>query len=74
MVGPDRAKAVIRFALFDRTGAPVPSQDLLLTLFLSYYDGCWTIECSEVSGRIKNSVARPTFAFLMLAIDEAAEK
>jgi hypothetical protein len=52
----------------------VRSQELLLTIYLSYYDGCWTIERSEVAGRLKNSTVRPTFAFLMLAIDEAAEK
>jgi len=74
-VGPERAKVVIFFAMFDDTGAPVPSQDVLLTIFLSYYDGFWTTERSEVAGHLneKNAV-RPTFSSLMLALDEATEK
>jgi hypothetical protein len=47
---------------------------MLLTISLTYYEGCWTIEHSEATGRLKDSAARPTFSFLMLAIDEAAEK
>jgi hypothetical protein len=74
-VSPDRAKVVILFAMYDKKGAPWPVQDLLLTIFLSYYDGHWTIERSEVAGRLNDARAvRPTFAFLMLVIDEAAEK
>ncbi|HEY7153661.1 MAG TPA: hypothetical protein VH575_06860 [Gemmataceae bacterium] len=73
-VGPDRAKAVILFAPFDEKGASVRNHDLLLTIFLSYQDGCWTIERSEVAGRLTGKAERPTFAFLMLAFDEAAEK
>jgi hypothetical protein len=47
---------------------------MLLTIVLSYYEGCWTIERSEVASCLKDSAARPSFSFLMLAIDEAAEK
>jgi hypothetical protein len=66
---------VILFSMFDSKGEPFPSNDLLLTVFLSYYDGRWTIERSEVAGRLNDRRAvDPTFAFLMLAIDEAAEK
>jgi hypothetical protein len=73
-VGTDRAKVVILFTMIDGQGAPFPSQDLLLTIFLSYYDGSWTIERSEVAGRLAGKSVRPTFAFLMMSIDEAAAK
>jgi hypothetical protein len=74
LVTPDRAKGIILFAVSDGMGTPVRRMDLLLTIFLSFHDGCWTIERSEVAGRLKTSDVRPTFAFLMLAIDEDAEK
>jgi hypothetical protein len=75
-VGPDRAKAVILFAAFDKNGARAPDYEIMLTVFLTYQDGCWTTERFEVSRprRASINVPHPNFAFLMLAIDEAAEK
>lgn len=73
-VGPDRAKAVILLAAFDDKGAPYHYNDLLLTIFLSYSDGSWTTERSEAALRGGNSPLGRSFTFLMLAIDEAAEK
>jgi hypothetical protein len=73
-VGSDRAKVVILFSMVDGQGTPFPSQNLVLTVFLSFYDGSWTIERSEVAGRLNGKGVRPTFAFLMMAIDKAAEK
>jgi hypothetical protein len=72
-VGPDRAKAVILFEAFDKNGARARYYDALLTVFLTYQDGCWTTERFEEVIHISNE-KRPTFAYLMLAIDEAAEK
>jgi hypothetical protein len=73
-VGPDRAKMVILFAAFDGKGAPVHGYDMLLTVFLSYQDSCWTTKRYETAMRYKEIAGHQTFAFLMLAIDEAAEK
>jgi hypothetical protein len=73
-VGPDRAKLVILFEAFDNKGARAQSCDMLLTDFLSYQDGCWTTERSEAARRGENAASGQSFGFLMLAIDEAAEK
>jgi hypothetical protein len=73
-VGPDRAKAVILFAMVDDMGARALDFDVLLTVFLTYQDGCWTTERFEVVSRVNEPAARPSLAFLMLAIDEATEK
>jgi hypothetical protein len=73
-LGPDRAKAVILFTAFDVAGGQAPSYDVLLTIFLTYHEGCWTTERFEASNRTNGEAVRPTFAFLMLEIDEAAEK
>ncbi|HTU22221.1 MAG TPA: hypothetical protein VMG10_29550 [Gemmataceae bacterium] len=74
-VGPERAKVVILFTAADAAGRRDSDRDVLLTIFFAYQDGCWTTEQFEVN--ICNFGVRPpraTFAFLMLAIDEAAEK
>ena len=74
-VGPERAKVAILFTAADADGRRDSDRDVLLTIFLAYQDGCWTTEQFEVN--IRNFGVRPprtTFAFLMLAIDEAAEK
>jgi hypothetical protein len=74
-VGTDRAKAVIFFAAFDQKGVREPLLDVLLTVFLTYYDDCWTTDRFESADRRANAlVSRSTFAFLMADIDEAAEK
>lgn len=74
-LGANRAKAVILFTAFEKKGARAESWDLLLTVFLSYYDGCWTTETFDASCRsLESKQLRPYFAFLMMAIDEAAEK
>jgi hypothetical protein len=73
-VSTDRAKLVILFEAFDSKGARAQSCDMLLTVFLSYQDGCWTTERSEAARRGENAALGQSFAFLMLAIDEAAGK
>ena len=73
-VAPERAKAVIRFAASDPNGAGNWRGDVLLTIFLTYQDGCWTTERFEAAGYTDPGTFRTIFAFLLLAIDEAAEK
>jgi hypothetical protein len=73
-LGPDRAKVVLLFTVFDQTGARAPYHDVLLTIFLTYQDDCWTTDRFEVASRVNAEASRSTFAFLMLDIDEAAEK
>ncbi|HEY7427088.1 MAG TPA: hypothetical protein VH682_22830 [Gemmataceae bacterium] len=73
-IGPERAKAVLLFPHFGSTGNRVPRHDMLLTIFLCYQDGYWTTERFETFGAESHSYERSDFAFLMLAIDEAAEK
>lgn len=73
-VAPERAKAVILFASSDGRGVRNWRGDVLLTVFLTYQDGCWTTERFEAVGNTDPGTFRTTFAFLMLAIDEAAEK
>ena len=73
-VGPDRAKVVILFEAFDRTGERAVNYDVLLTVFLSYHDGFWTTERFEALNHVNGEALRTIFAFLMLVIDEAAEK
>jgi hypothetical protein len=72
-VGPERAKVVILFPYYELTERK-PRQDVLLTIFLSYQDGCWTTERSESFGKHNAFFDSTDSAFLMLAIDEAAEK
>ncbi len=73
-VGPDRAKVAILFEAFDDKGAREVNWDVLLTIFLSYQDGCWTTDRFEAARRGQKAGLGESFAFLMLAIDEAAEK
>jgi hypothetical protein len=72
---PGRAKAVVLFAATDENGKRARNLDVVLTITLSYQDGCWTTEQCEAAsrGEVEGDL-RGTFAFLMLAIDEAAEK
>ncbi len=72
-VGPDRAKAVILFAASDADGKRQPICDVQLTVFLTYYEDCWTTDRFEVADR-RVQASRSTLAFLMADIDEAAEK
>jgi hypothetical protein len=74
-VGPERAKAVILLAAADREDRRQTGRDVLLTIYLSYQDGCWTTEQFEANSQgIDMRPFRDVFAFLMLAIDEAVEK
>jgi hypothetical protein len=73
-VGSDRAKLVILFEAFDDKGARAQNWDVLLTVFLSYHDGYWTTERFEAARRGERTALGQSFAFLMLAIDEATEK
>jgi len=71
-VGSDRAKLVILFEAFNDTGTRLRHWDVLLTVFLSFQDGCWTTERFEAARRGEKATLGQCFAFLMLAIDEAA--
>ena len=75
-VGPERAKAVILLAASDGKNEDRKTcSDVLLTVYLSYHDGCWTTEQYETNSQgIDMRHFRDAFAFLMMAIDEAAEK
>lgn len=77
-VGPARAKAVIHFEAFQQNGARTRYFDVLVTVFLTYQDDCWTTERfeKEVNFRVleNGTTELPNFAFLMVDIDEAAEK
>lgn len=70
----NRAKAVVLFAAYADNERFI-RQDVVLTAYLIYQDGCWTTDRFEASSRVVDSKnLRPTFAFLIMAIDEAAEK
>jgi len=75
-VAAEQAKAVILFEAYDAKGKLHRELDALLTVFLTYYDGIWTTDKFEVVVRNGNDAGtlRTGFAFLMAAIDEAAEK
>ena len=72
-ISPHRAKAIILFAalLGDQHYRPY---DKLLTVFLTYQDGFWTTERFEINCEDDHVACRKSFAFLMLAIDESADK
>ena len=77
-IGPNRAKVVILFAAFgikkdDRFR--LRSEDVVLNIYLSYQDGCWSTESFEAfSQEVESKKLRSIFAFLVMAIDEEAEK
>jgi hypothetical protein len=75
-LAPDRAKAVLLLAAYGDAGKRWEGGDVLLTVFLSFQDGCWTSERFELvgSGPAPERLARLPVALLVLAIDEAAEK
>jgi hypothetical protein len=74
-IGPDRAKAVILFEVSNDEGERALHRDILLTVFLTYHDACWTTERFETARRGDSAASsNPTFSYLMLAIDEAGEK
>lgn len=73
-ISPSQAKAGILFAATWR-GTRRPPGDVLLTVYLTYHDGAWTTGRFElVPGFCREKDIRGPFSFLMLAIDEAAEK
>jgi hypothetical protein len=75
-VAPDRAKMVVVFAAFDAAGGRAEGQNLVLTAFLSFQDGCWTSERFEAT-RYRLEVVRVAhmdLTLLLLEVDEAAEK
>ena len=73
-LGPHRAKVVVRFALTDQDGKQEhPENDRMLTMFLSYEDGCWTTDQWDIVGFNTDNRSLDLLYF-MLAIDEAAGK
>jgi hypothetical protein len=73
-ISPDRAKGVILLATFDKDGKRVGYHDEIVTVFLTYADGCWTTERFETVRNYTADEDRMGWARLMLAIDEASEK
>jgi hypothetical protein len=76
-LGPNQAKAIIIFAATNGDGERDRDFDVVLTVFLFYQDDCWTTGQFEAYTRLKSTEEyrfRETFSFLILAIDEAAEK
>ncbi|HTU19087.1 MAG TPA: hypothetical protein VMG10_13585 [Gemmataceae bacterium] len=47
---------------------------MLRIIFLTYRDDCWTTKRFEAASGLNELAVRPRFAFLMLAIEEVAEK
>src|SRR5262249_50260851 len=73
-IAPNRAKAVIHF-VESRAVERAFMRDMVLTVFLTYQDGCWTTETFEAFTRVDDlKDTRWSFSFLMTAIDEAAAK
>jgi hypothetical protein len=73
-IGPDRAKVVFLLAAIEKDGKRREDWDEMVTIFLSFQDGCWTTERIDTLTVLDNRFQRLFLARLMLAIDEAAEK
>lgn len=73
-ISRDRAKGVILLAAIDRTGKRNEDQDEMVSVFLTYQDGCWTTERIEPTTKSDDRNFRFRLATLMLAIDETPEK
>ena len=66
-VGPAEAKLTLRMG-------DDPKTDQLLTIYLRFHDGLWTTTRFESTWEGRSSFNDRAARFLMLAIDEAAEK
>jgi hypothetical protein len=69
MLGPSQAKVVLLSRGTDPFGRPSPDNDKVFTIFLNFYGGIWST--TRLDGSAQDACEN---RFLMLAIDEAAEK
>jgi hypothetical protein len=74
MLGPTEAKVVLVSHWVDRQGRPNPNNDNVFTFFLVYYDGVWSPTRSDATWLVTDDFRSRGIRFLMLVIDEAAEK
>ncbi len=74
VLGASEAKVVIHVHDFDGNGKVEELPALILTVYLSYYDGLWTATRFQWSEPDISSGMTKAAHFLMDAIDEAAEK
>ena len=73
MLGPTEAKVVLMSRWADPKGRPDLSHDNIFTIFLDFYDGVWSTTRSD-AWSLTDDYFNRAIRFLMLAIDEAAEK
>lgn len=74
MLGPTQAKVVLMSRSSDDKERLGSGQDKVFTIFLDFYDGIWSATRFEGSWPANNDFDNGSVRFLMLAIDEAAEK
>jgi hypothetical protein len=79
MLSPTQAKVVVTSRWVDEQGTHLPQRDEVFTIFLDFYDGAWSATRCDTSWSVKDDGPsyhsfNKAIRFLMLAIDEAAEK
>ena len=74
LLGPSQAKVVLLSRSEDAKSGRQPDQDEVFTIFLDYYGDAWSATRLEGSCPATNHFNSWAVRFLMLAIDEAAEK
>jgi hypothetical protein len=74
LLGPSQAKVVVLSKSADAKGGRQPDHDQVFTIFLDYYDGAWSATRFDPSSPAKADFDSWAVRFLVLAIDEAAEK
>jgi hypothetical protein len=74
MLGPSQAKVVLFSRGPDGRKEIVPHGDIVFTIYLDFYDGTWSATRFDGGWPAKNDFEPGSVRFLMLAIDEAAEK
>lgn len=73
-LGPSQAKVVLMSRALDGKGGRTTYSDKVFTVFLDFYYGMCPVERFEVSWPERSDFENRNVRFLMLAIDEAAEK
>lgn len=74
MLGPSQAKVVLMSRCANSKGEPDPQHDNVFTIFLDFYDGTWSATRFDATWPATSELRNTPARFLMLAIDEAAEK
>jgi hypothetical protein len=72
-ISPTKAKVTILLPYLDQAGAPQPSGDEMVTVYLRFYDGTWTSTGYQASWT-RMDVKESAVHKLMLGIDELGEK